>query len=334
MQDIGRLNMTRRALLVILSAITFPLDSASPQDIGPRSIALTFDDLPANTLHGPETHGDILLPIAHTLRREGVPAMGFVNEDKLYDNGRLISGRVRVLEQWLDAGLTLGNHGFRHRDLHNTPLDRYLALIDSGGLITSGLLEGRGHRLTYYRHPFLHTGRSVATRDSVTAHLDRHDMRVAPVTIDNQEWIFARAYERALGCSDRTLANRIGDEYVQYMDSITGYYETQSQSLLGRKIPHVLLLHANRLNADRLGDLIDVYRHRGYAFIAIDRALEDPIFKSEDTYDGPAGITWIHRWAITNGARGSVFAGEPPVSDLTQQAYEDPTELDSCRVPS
>ena len=308
------------------------LDPGSAQNAERRTIALTFDDLPANTLHGPGTHGSILLPIAETLQREGVPAIGFVNEDKLYDDGRLIPSRVDVLEQWLDAGHSLGNHGFRHQDLHNTPLDPYRALIDSGGFVTSRLLEERDRRLTYFRHPFLHTGRSVATRDSVAAHLARMGMLVAPVTIDNQEWIFARAYERALACSSRTLANRIGEEYVGYMDSITGYYEAQSRTLLGREIPQILLLHANRLNADRLGDLIGVYRRRGYAFITIDHALADPIYESADTYDGPAGITWIHRWAITNGARGSVFAGEPPVSDLTQQAYEDPTALATCGV--
>jgi len=296
-----------------------------------RTVALTFDDLPANTLYGPETHGDILLAIAETLRREGVPAIGFVNEDKLYDDGRLIPSRVEVLERWLSAGLALGNHGFRHQDLHNIPLDRYIALIDSGAFVTSRLLEARDRRLTYYRHPFLHTGRSITIRDSVSSHLASHGMRVAPVTIDNQEWIFARAYERTSSCSDDALSTRIGDEYVAYIDSITGYYETQSRTLLGREIPQILLLHANRLNADRLGKLIGVFRRRRYRFITIDDALADPIYQSRDTYDGPGGITWIHRWAITNGARGSVFAGEPPVSDLVQQAYEDPTNLPGCK---
>lgn len=334
--------MTQRSLLAKTNlGCVFLLAMAAP-DPGPllaqerphRTVAFTFDDLPANTLGGPEAYADILLEIADTLEARSVPAIGFVNEDKLYEGDRLDSTRVALLAQWLDAGRLLGNHGFGHIDLHTVALDTYLAAIERGGLVTSRLLEDRGERLVYYRHPFLHTGRTTAIRDSVTGYLVRQGMLVAPVTIDNQEWIFARAYERALGCRAKNLADRIGHEYVAYMDSITGYYEAQSRSLLGREIPQVLLLHANRLNARYLHDLIALYRRRGYEFVPLEEALADPAFATPDHYDGPAGITWIHRWALTQGARGRAFAGEPTVSETVQEAFEDPSGLPGCRGTS
>ncbi len=43
----------------------------------------------------------------------------------------------------------------------------------------------------------------------------------------------------------------------------------------------------------------------------IEEALRDPAFSLPDTYVGPAGITWLHRWAMTRGVPKSAFAGEP-----------------------
>jgi hypothetical protein len=44
------------------------------------------------------------------------------------------------------------------------------------------------------------------------------------------------------------------------------------------------------------------------------------VYRSPDEYVGPAGITWLHRWALTAGRRGAVFAGEPEVPAWIEQA--------------
>ena len=64
---------------------------------------------------------------------------------------------------------------------------------------------------------------------------------------------------------------------------------------------------------------------RGYAFVRLEQALEDPAYASADTYTGPAGITWLHRWAMTQGKRGAIFAGEPTVPDWVQTLSQRPT---------
>ena len=51
------------------------------------------------------------------------------------------------------------------------------------------------------------------------------------------------------------------------------------------------------------------------SFPTLEEALNDSAYRSTDTYVGPAGITWLHRWALTRGMRGAVFAGEPEVPD-------------------
>ncbi len=312
----GQLSVLRKlAFLPLAVAITVPLESQQ------RTVALTFDDLPANTIRGPDAYDTILEPIMYDLQNLGVPAIGFVNESKLYDGDRIVRDHVRLLERWLEAGLALGNHGYEHLDLHTTSLATYLNDIDRGGEVTGNLLYQRGRALEFYRHPMLHTGTTLAIRDSVSGHLTATGMRVAPVTIDNQEWIFARAYERAVVCEDAQAQRDVADLYVAYMDTMTGYYEAQSRAIVGREIPQILLLHANQLNADYLSPLLERYRRRGYQFVTLEEALADPVYSRTDTYSGQGGITWLHRWALTDGKGGSFFAGEPSVPDIVQYLY-------------
>jgi len=54
-----------------------------------------------------------------------------------------------------------------------------------------------------------------------------------------------------------------------------------------------------------------MFERRGYGFITLDRALDDPAYQSADTYVGGGGITWLHRWALTKRLPKAFFAGEP-----------------------
>ena len=67
-----------------------------------------------------------------------------------------------------------------------------------------------------------------------------------------------------------------------------------------------------------LPDLFQRLQERGYTFIDLDTALEDPAYDSPDTYTGPAGITWLHRWALTRDVDRSMFRGEPTTPEWIQ----------------
>lgn len=75
------------------------------------------------------------------------------------------------------------------------------------------------------------------------------ERRVAPVTVDNSDYLFALAFARAVQRGDRESTRAIADEYVAYMTRVVAYYEQQSTALFGREIPQVLLIHASALNA-------------------------------------------------------------------------------------
>jgi peptidoglycan/xylan/chitin deacetylase (PgdA/CDA1 family) len=303
-------------LLIALLQVSTPTPS--------RMMAITIDDLPTASVLGEQieraerTTRDLLAAI----KRAGVPAIGFVNERKLQPGGTVDPRRVALLQQWLDAGLELGNHTFSHPDLHRIELKAFQEDVLRGEIVTRRLLAAKGQKPRFFRHPFLHTGRSLEVRDALHAFLKEHGYTVAPVTIDNYDYIFAAAYDRSLEAGDRTLTGRITAAYLDYMEACVEYYEQQSVGSSGREIAQTLLMHANALNGATFEALIDRLRKRGYRFVPLHEALKDPAYASKDEFIGPGGITWLHRWALTQGKRGGIFAGEPVVPDWVQKASE------------
>jgi peptidoglycan/xylan/chitin deacetylase (PgdA/CDA1 family) len=299
------------SILILLIAAWVPTTSGGP---APRrlEVAITFDDLPViSTLHDEKSLAEITNKLLTTFKQSKTPIIGFVNETKLYSNNELDPARVALLKAWLDAGLELGNHSYSHHSLNSTPLADFEADVLRGEAITRGLMAQRQKPLRYFRHPFLHTGRSVETRDLFVSFLHSHGYSVAPVTIDNSEWIFARAYDNARDANDPAAMKQVADAYVPYMEAKFAYYENQSNKLFGRDIKQVLLVHANAINADYFKNIVAMLQKRGYKFITLEDALSDKAYTSPDTFTGPGGISWLDRWALTRGVPKDFFQGEP-----------------------
>jgi peptidoglycan/xylan/chitin deacetylase (PgdA/CDA1 family) len=273
-----------------------------------RVVAVTIDDLPVVAVSASSDWGSVTDRLLVALRTHGVPAVGFVNETKLYVNGVLDSNRVALLDAWLAAGHELGNHTFAHRSAHATPLDEYLDGIARGDVVTRALAERAGRRPRYFRHPQLHAGRSLAYRQAVERFLAARGYAVAPVTVDNQEWVYARAYVVARERGDTALIRRVVTDYRRHLDSAFAYSERLSRTLFQREIPLVLLLHANEINADHLDGMLSELEARGYRFAPLERVLADSAYGSSDTYVGATGPSWLIRWALSRGIQPP---GEP-----------------------
>jgi peptidoglycan/xylan/chitin deacetylase (PgdA/CDA1 family) len=306
----------RLFLLAILPLFNvLPLTAQTPSAV--REVAVTIDDLPVVGQPHLKGQQQVTRKLLSHLRAYQVPAIGFVNEVKLYQQGRVDTTRIALLQAWLDAGMELGNHTYSHPDLHHTPVANYLKEISRGEIQTKALLAKWGTKIRYFRHPFLHTGRDLSIRDKTNAYLSKHGYRVAPVTIDNSDWLFARAYDLAVQDGDTQMQQRVMEAYIPYMESKVAYFEEQSVQWLGREIRQVLLLHSNAINADGFDRLAAMLQKRGYRFITLDRALEDPAYQSKDTFAGPGGISWLHRWVLTDG--GQVLADEPRTPNFVQK---------------
>jgi peptidoglycan/xylan/chitin deacetylase (PgdA/CDA1 family) len=288
-----------------------------------REVAITIDDLPvASGIKDNEFQQKLTTELLAKLKKNNVPAIGFVNEGKLFRNDSLINERVDLLKQWLDTGLELGNHTYSHNSLNQIPAKDYIEDIVKGEKTIRGLIENSGKELTYFRHPFLHTGTSKEVRDSVENFLKEHNYIIAPVTIDNSDWVFARGYEKAFLQNDSSMMKKISDEYISYMVTKFEHFEFVSRELFGREIKQILLIHASKLNADHFNELAESMIKRGYKFISIKEALEDSAYNSPDTFYKNNGISWLHRWAITEGRNKDIFKTDYPVPEYIMKYAE------------
>jgi hypothetical protein len=189
-----------------------------------------------------------------------------------------------------------------------------------GERVIRPLIAEHGGALRWFRHPFLQTGRDLETKHAVEQFLAEHGYRVAPVTIDNGEWIFAKAYTLAKRAGRAREQKKLADAYVAYMDRKTDYWERSARALFGRDIPQVLLVHANALNADRFDRIAAMLDKRGYRFVTLEAAVGDAAYLSPDTFTGAGGISWIHRWTLTKSGSSGVLPDEPAVPAWVMQA--------------
>jgi peptidoglycan/xylan/chitin deacetylase (PgdA/CDA1 family) len=312
--------MLRRRLLLatLLLAITLPCRAA---EAPAKRMAISIDDLPIAQIsqHTPAQRETITVRILAALAAHKAPAVGFVNSGKLEVEGAVDPAREALLRRWLAAGCELGNHTRTHPSLHQVEPAVWEADVVAGETPLKALVEAAGGHLRWFRHPYLHIGLSAEVRAETAAFLAGRGYTVAPVTLDNSDWLYARAHTRAWNAGDAETARRLGEDYLRYMLSVVEFYEGQAEQIVGRAIPQILLIHANALNADWLAPLLDALAARGYAFISLEEALADPAFaRPVAGYTGKGGISWLHRWAITEGLDRGIFRGEPEVPDWVE----------------
>jgi peptidoglycan/xylan/chitin deacetylase (PgdA/CDA1 family) len=289
------------AVLCIISCFSI---SALAQNLQKpdRQVAVTIDDLPAGMADRLPA-ADITAmttKLLSTLRDQKIPVVGFVNEKKLYKTGE-VDERIKALQTWLDYGFELGNHTFSHASLNQVGLKAWEDEVIQGESVTRMLLAQRKMKLRYFRHPYLDTGRDLQTRREAEAFLVGRGYRIAPITLDGWDWMFAGLYEDAKKRNDTALQQQIVKDYLAYHDAVFAYSEQLSAKVVGYEPKQILLLHASNLEADHIGELLDVLRKRGYRFIPLEDALADPAYSLPDTYVGEEGTGWIDHWAITQG---------------------------------
>lgn len=280
------------ALLAVVLASAACSPAAAPSEAGfaPQparraTMAITIDDLPSfgqlAPLDTPEKANRRLLD---AIDARGIRPTGFVNCAHVADSDP-------VLHSWVTLGLEIGNHTSHHLDLHKTQLSVWTNDVED----CHHRLVQLGVKPRYFRYPMLHQGTDEQQRKAATSALCRLGYSVAHVSIDNSEWLLAQAYGEAVANDNRTKANQIAAVYVQHMLSAVEHFDRVAEEAFGRRVPHVLLLHANALAADHIGKLLDTLAERGTSFVSLSSVLEDPAYSLPDIYYGPKGLSWFYR---------------------------------------
>jgi peptidoglycan-N-acetylglucosamine deacetylase len=287
---------------VVVCALFLIAVSASAADQPTREVAITIDDLPAASANqmSAATMLEMTTKLLTTLRDQKIPVVGFVNERKLYKFGE-VDDRIKALRMWLDYGFELGNHTFTHVSLNQVSLPAWEDDVVQGETVTKMLLAEHNMKLRYFRHPYLDTGRDLQTRRQAEAFLVARGYHIAPITLDAWDWMYAGPYEDAKKRGDTALQDQLTKSYLSYSDQVFAYDEELAKRTIGYEPKQIILLHGNQLEADHIGELLDVMRKRGYHFITLADALSDQAYGLPDTYVGEEGTGWIDHWAITQG---------------------------------
>ena len=130
-----------------------------------------------------------------------------------------------------------------------------------------------GAPVRYFRHPYLHTGKTLEDKRALEQWLRGHGYIIAPITIDTPDYIYAALYARAKNDAE---TQRIRADYLRIMEDLFAFYEQRSREVLGREIAQTLLIRASQLNAECLPSLIAMMKRRGYRIVSLTEALKDP----------------------------------------------------------
>ncbi|MGH9899159.1 MAG: polysaccharide deacetylase family protein [Pyrinomonadaceae bacterium] len=285
--------------------------------------AVTFDDLPYVAIE------QQYLPnaqratkeILHVLKTHRVPVVAFVNEGKLQVADE-VDARIALLQQWVDAGMILGNHTYSHPDFNTLTIRQFQNEIIKGEVVTRRLMQSHQPYQLYFRHPMTHTGDIQAKKEAIENFLAARGYKVTPHTIENDDFIFNVCYVRALRNKDEAMAKRLREAYLNFTIAVIEFAERISPQVFGREITQTLLVHANDINADCLDEMLRRFAAREYRFVTLEEAMNDPAYQTKDTYISKAGPTWLWRWMKSKGMEVSFKDDpEPPqwVTDLFRQ---------------
>ncbi|MEM6362103.1 MAG: polysaccharide deacetylase family protein [Bacteroidota bacterium] len=230
-------------------------------------------------------------------------------------NGSLDESRVDLLRQWLKAGYELGNHTYSHPNYHKTSFENFTEDILKGERVTKPLSKEYGVSYQFFRHPYLRIGKTKSSADSLSHFLAHHGYTESPVTIDPNDYLFAKTYHIALQKGDTLKASKVAVAYLKHVEDKIKFYETIAIELFDRNISHTLLIHANLLNADYLDEIAELFKQQGYSFVSQEEVLRDKVYSSLVTKYGDWGMSWMDLWAMNKG-KNALLRDDPKIPEF------------------
>jgi hypothetical protein len=181
-----------------------------------------------------------------------------------------------ILRRWSEAGHRIGNHTYSHPMLSK---DATPEQFEAGILQAEEVLRKAPGFRKWFRFPFLKEGRTRADRDHVRAFLGQHGYRNGAVTIDASDWYYDTRLRQRLEAEAGFDRTRFRQPYLDHIWDRAQFYDRLSRDVLGRSVSHTLLIHYNLLNSMFLGDLLAMFRSRGWAVTDAEEAFKDEVFK-------------------------------------------------------
>ncbi|MBL0743689.1 polysaccharide deacetylase family protein [Chryseolinea lacunae] len=270
---------------ITLKTLVFALLSATAWS--QPSISFTFDDGVTHDMPGYTFEQWNAMLLKH-LRDGGVKTIFFVTgANKRNNKGKYL------LTQWSNAGHRLGNHTFSHINYGSSKVT--FEAFRNEFLRTDSIIRKYDGYIPMFRFPYLKEGDTRQKIDAFRDLLREHHYRNGAVTIDASDWYVDSRLVKRLRENPKADVAGFRAFYLQHLLDRAQYYESLSFQLTGRHIKHTLLLHHNLAAALFAGDLISMFKEKGWQVVDADKAFDDPIFQSVTT-PVPAGEGLV--WAL------------------------------------
>jgi peptidoglycan/xylan/chitin deacetylase (PgdA/CDA1 family) len=257
-------------------------------------VAITFDDLPAAGKRHPEiTSSESARLTVETLQQHRVPGVyGFVN-------GILVSGmaeRKQILQHWKAAGFLVGNHTYSHLNLARVSAADFIADIEKNESILIDVAESIAE-LKWLRYPYLVEGESLEKRYAIRFYLHQRGYRVAPVTIDFDDWAWLEPYIRCSVNNDAGEIKALEASFLDVARQRLRHAVALATLIYGprRELNHVLLLHLNAFTARMLERLLTAFAAEGVRWIPFTTAMGEPALSEDTSYAGAEGIDLLRQ---------------------------------------
>ena len=196
-----------------------------------------------------------------------------------------------LLTEWDTEGHLIGNHTYSHMHYPSVSFEKFSADV----LKAEALLIKHPRFQKFFRFPFLKEGDTTDQRDAMRGFLKDHGYRNGHVTIDASDWYVDGRLRARLEKNPDADLTPYRDYYLNHIWERSQFYDDLSHKVLGHSVRHTLLIHHNVLNGLFLGDLLDMFKHKGWKLINAEDAYHDSVFSAAPNIV-PAGESLI--WAL------------------------------------
>jgi hypothetical protein len=197
----------------------------------------------------------------------------------------------KLLNAWDEGGHLIGNHSYSHMHYPSVGFEKFSQDVLKG----EAVLKQHPRFRKMFRFPYLKEGDTVQQRDAMRAFLKAHGYRNGHVTIDASDWYVDSRLRAALAKNPDADVTPYRNYYLEHIWERSLYYDDLSRKVLGRSVRHTLLLHHNVLNGLFLGDLMSMFKTKGWKLIKAEDAYRDQVFDAAPNIS-PAGESLI--WAL------------------------------------
>lgn len=165
-------------------------------------------------------------------------------------------------------GHVIANHTFSHSALSKQGAKAFTEDV----ILNHRMLSEIPGFKPYLRFPYLDEGRGEA--QEVLSSLSNLAYQSGYVTISTHDWYANKIFLQAIGNNDQLDYREFGRLYVELIVEGTEFVANECLKQGVTDVVHILLLHANDVNAVIFLELLTAFQQKGWQFVDMDLAYE------------------------------------------------------------